>query len=48
MTMQLERPTGPDLVDLVQRRVPGYSLEAPFYTSQEVFDLDVSAIFAAN
>jgi Rieske 2Fe-2S family protein len=48
MTVQLERPTGPDLVDLVARRVPGYSLEAPFYTSQEVFDLDVRAIFAAH
>jgi glycine betaine catabolism A len=48
MTMQLERPTGHDLVDLVERRAPGYSLEAPFYTSQEVFDLDVSAIFARH
>ena len=48
MTVQLERPTGSDLVDLVARRVPGYSLEAPFYTSQEVFDLDVRAIFAAH
>ena len=48
MTLHLERPTGHDLVDLVESRVPGYSLEAPFYTSQEVFDLDVRAIFAAH
>ena len=48
MTMQLERPTGPDLVDLVARRVPGYSLEAPFYTSQEVFDLDMAAIWTKH
>ena len=48
MTVQLERTTGPDLVDLVARRVPGYSLEAPFYTSQEVFDLDVRVVFAEH
>ncbi|WP_448613476.1 aromatic ring-hydroxylating oxygenase subunit alpha [Modestobacter sp. URMC 112] len=48
MTVQLERTTGPDLVDLVARRVPGYSLEAPFYTSPEVFDLDVRAVFAEH
>jgi Rieske 2Fe-2S family protein len=48
MTVQLERTTGPDLADLVARRVPGYSLEAPFYTSPEVFDLDVRAIFAEH
>ncbi|MEK0084152.1 aromatic ring-hydroxylating oxygenase subunit alpha [Benzoatithermus flavus] len=35
----------PDIRDLVRRRRPGYSLEAPFYTSQAVFDLDLEAIF---
>ena len=48
MTVQLDRTTGPDLVDLVARRVPGHSLEAPFYTSQEVFDLDLRAVFAEH
>ena len=27
---------------------PGYSLEAPFYTSQEVFDLDMAAIWTKH
>ncbi|MQT14227.1 aromatic ring-hydroxylating oxygenase subunit alpha [Segnochrobactrum spirostomi] len=30
---------------LLARRRPGYGLEQPFYTSQEIFDLDVEAIF---
>ncbi|WP_237152044.1 aromatic ring-hydroxylating oxygenase subunit alpha [Oryzibacter oryziterrae] len=30
---------------LLARRRPGYSLEAPFYTSQEIFDLDMEAVF---
>ncbi|MFF1832004.1 aromatic ring-hydroxylating dioxygenase subunit alpha [Paenarthrobacter sp. NPDC058040] len=30
---------------LVASRRDGYSLEAPFYTSQEIFDLDIEAIF---
>ncbi|MDN5762394.1 MAG: aromatic ring-hydroxylating dioxygenase subunit alpha [Microlunatus sp.] len=34
--------------DLIARRVPGYSLEAPFYTSPELFDLDLSAVFARS
>ncbi|HET8599979.1 MAG TPA: aromatic ring-hydroxylating dioxygenase subunit alpha [Segeticoccus sp.] len=33
---------------LVARRVPGRSLEAPFYTSPEFFDLDVAAVFARS
>ena len=46
MTIQLERSIHhDDLAALVDRRTPGYSLEAPFYTSQEVFDLDMAAIF---
>ena len=37
-----------EIESLVKRREVGYSLEAPFYTSQEVFDLDVAAIFAKH
>jgi len=49
MTIQLERPSGPgDPVSLIGRRAVGYSLEAPFYTSQEIFDLDMTAIFAEH
>jgi Rieske 2Fe-2S family protein len=33
---------------LVKRRAVGCSLEAPFYTSSEVFDLDIEAIFAKH
>lgn len=33
---------------LVERRVAGKSLDAPFYTSDEVFDLDMKAIFAKH
>lgn len=32
--------------DLVARRTVGYSLEAPFYVSDEFFGLDVDAVFA--
>jgi glycine betaine catabolism A len=31
--------------DLIDSRLPGWSLPAPFYTSQECFDLDMDAIF---
>lgn len=49
MTIQLEQPSRlDDPTDLLARRTPGYSLEAPFYTSQEIFDLDVAAIFRAH
>ena len=34
-----------ELRSMIARRRPGYSLEAPFYQSQEVFDLDMEAIF---
>ncbi len=34
--------------DLVARRRPGFSLAAPFYTSQEFFDLDLEAIFGRH
>ena len=48
MTIQLERSSRPDLTGLLDRRVAGYSLEAPFYTSRDVFDLDMAAIFARH
>ncbi len=38
----------PTAIDLVRRRTPGHSLEAPFYTSPELFALDVTAIFARH
>ncbi|MBY4108187.1 aromatic ring-hydroxylating dioxygenase subunit alpha [Rhodococcus fascians] len=37
-----------DIETLVDRRAVGYSLESPFYTSPEVFDLDIAAIFAKH
>ncbi|MGE0022655.1 MAG: aromatic ring-hydroxylating dioxygenase subunit alpha [Hyphomicrobium sp.] len=33
---------------MILRRRPGYSLEAPFYQSKEVFDLDMKAIFGRH
>ncbi len=33
---------------LIARRKPGYSLEAPFYTNQAIFDLDLKAIFGRH
>jgi len=38
----------PPIETLVQRRRPGYSLEAPFYTSQAVFDADLDIIFGRH
>ncbi len=35
-----------DLARLVADRRPGLSLEAPFYQSREVFDLDLAAVFS--
>jgi len=37
-----------DLAGLLGRRLPGHALEAPFYLSDEVFALDVAAIFARH
>ncbi|WP_413207229.1 aromatic ring-hydroxylating oxygenase subunit alpha [Rhodospirillum sp. A1_3_36] len=37
-----------DIANLVQRRVTGQSLEAPFYTSKEVLDLDLEVIFGQH
>ena len=36
---------GPSLEELLKRRRPGYSLEAPFYTSPEIFQADIEHIF---
>ena len=49
MTIQLEQATRDgDLAALVGRRAPGYSLEAPFYASQDVFELDMAAVFTKH
>ena len=37
-----------DIRSLIEARRPGYTLEAPFYTSREVFDLDLDAIFGRH
>ena len=37
-----------DLAGLVARRRPGYALEAPFYVSRQVFDADISHVFARS
>lgn len=35
----------PSIHDLLARRMPGFSLEQPFYTSREIYDLDLEHIF---
>jgi len=37
-----------DIRHLVETRKAGYTLEAPFYTSREVFDLDLAVIFGRH
>ena len=37
-----------ELRAMILRRKPGFSLEAPFYQSKEVFDLDMKAIFGRH
>ena len=37
-----------ELRTMILRRKPGHTLEAPFYQSREVFDLDVEAIFGRH
>ncbi|MFV0458869.1 MAG: aromatic ring-hydroxylating oxygenase subunit alpha [Actinomycetales bacterium] len=44
---QTSRPTS-QVGELVARRQPGYSLEAPFYSSQEIYDLDLDGIFSRH
>jgi Rieske 2Fe-2S family protein len=36
------------IAGLLARRRPGQALEAPFYLSREVYDLDVAAIFGRH
>ncbi len=48
MTHSIAERNALDLASLVDRRQVGYSLEAPFYTSREVFDLDIEAIFTRH
>ena len=38
----------PDVSAMLARRKPGFSLEAPFYTSRDIFDLDMDLIFARH
>jgi glycine betaine catabolism A len=45
----LNNTTSPaDLEGLIKGRKVGYSLDAPFYTSREVYDLDLAAVFARH
>jgi len=37
-----------DIAALVARRKPGHTLEAPFYTSQDILDLDLRLIFGRH
>jgi Rieske 2Fe-2S family protein len=37
-----------DIRHLIETRRPGYTLEAPFYTSRGVFDLDLAVIFGRH
>ena len=47
--MSLAIQTAPvELETLVRGRAVGYSLAAPFYTSQEIFDLDLEVIFGRH
>ncbi len=41
-------PSPVDVEDLVRRRKRGYTLEAPFYTAPEIFDLDLDIIFGRH
>jgi Rieske 2Fe-2S family protein len=43
----LDRPSI-DVAELIARRRPGYTLEAPFHTSREIFDLDLDLIFGRH
>ncbi len=37
-----------ELRAMILRRKAGYSLEAPFYQSKDIFDLDMQAIFGRH
>lgn len=47
MTAILAGPTT-HVADLIARRKPGYSLEAPFYNDPEIFELDLAEIFGRH
>jgi Rieske 2Fe-2S family protein len=40
--------TAQSIDELVRRRKPGYSLDAPFYTSTEIYDLDLDLIWGRH
>jgi len=48
VSLATQTPSPVEIESLVQRRAVGYSLEASFYTDDDVFDLDVAAIFAKH
>jgi Rieske 2Fe-2S family protein len=43
-----QTPVHDPLDELLARREPGHSLEAAFYTSQDIFDIDVRRVFAQH
>jgi Rieske 2Fe-2S family protein len=48
VTASIAAASPADVESLVKGRAVGYSLESPFYTSREIFDLDLAAIFARH
>ncbi len=48
MTTIADTTSDTSIERLVDTRVPGYALEAPFYTSDDIYDLDIKAIFARH
>jgi glycine betaine catabolism A len=48
MTTFAEVSTEPSVTRLIEDRTPGYALESAFYVSDELFDLDVSKVFARH
>ncbi|MGW0825760.1 aromatic ring-hydroxylating oxygenase subunit alpha [Streptomyces sp. NPDC002845] len=42
------RLTRQDVVELVRRRRPGWSLQSPFYNDEDLYQLDVEAIFGRH
>jgi glycine betaine catabolism A len=43
----LTKPS-PDIASLIAKRRPGYTLDAPFYLSREIYDLDLEVIFGRH
>ena len=49
MTAVVEPTTRPaDVAQLIARRRPGHALERAFYTSPQIHELDVEAVFARH